>query len=439
MPRVSPEPEPAMVDGDSADFRGPIGCRFALKAVDWWTRSSRRQGRTEPVLTDFEFLLFCASERPDPLPGEEIRARIAAGMDWERLIALAARHRLLPLMLRLLLERFSEDIPDDRAETFRRVLLARAARNHVLTDRLFALLDDFDRCSLPAIPLKGPVLATLLEGGTSLRHFDDLDILVASEDFSHARSVLESAGYLERSGLHPGEESWFLGETGRHALYESHDQEVIVELHREVGYAYLSSGFGSDAFLASCKPTMVLARPVLTPSPQDLLIYLCVHGAVHTWNRLSWIRDVARFVRVSDSVDWSATLDYAESLGCKRIVLLGLYLANRFLETPLPEDVLPQGDAPPHVFRLSETVRRALVKDSQRYVEKARRRLFYFRVMDRKEEKRMYAVHLLTSPQPDWSILDLPAGRFFVHFAFRAIRLGVRIISQALVADRARR
>ncbi len=391
------------------------------------------------MLTDFEFLLFCVSERPDPLPGEEIRARVASGMDWDQLIALAARHRLLPHILRRLLDRFSEDIPDDRAETFRRLLLARAARNHFLTDRLFDLLDEFDRCSLPAIPLKGPVLATLLDGGTSLRHFDDLDILVASEDFSRARSVLESAGYRERSGLEPGEESWFLGETGRHALYESRDQEAIVELHREVGYAYLSSGFGTDVFRGSCKPTMVLGRPVLTPTPQDLLIYLCVHGAVHMWNRLSWIRDVARFVRMSDSVDWSATLDYAESLGCKRIVLLGLYLTNRFLETPLPEEVFPGGEAPPHVLRLSETVRRSLVKVSHRYVEKARRRLFYFRVMDRKEEKRMYAIHLLTSPQPAWSILNLPAGRFFVHFAFRAIHLGVRIISRALGAVHARR
>ena len=391
------------------------------------------------MLTDFDFLLSCASERPDPLPGEEIRARIASGIDWDRLIALAARHRLLPLMLRRLLDRFSEDIPDDRAETFRRLLLGRAARNYFLTDRLFALLDAFDRCSLPAIPLKGPVLATLLDGGTSLRHFDDLDILVASEDFSRARSVLESAGYRERSGLDPGEESWFLGDTGRHALYESRDREVIVELHREVGYAYVSSGFGSDSFRASCQPTMVLGRPVLTPAPQDLLIYLCVHGAVHTWNRLSWIRDVARFVRLSDSVDWSATLDYAESLGCKRIVLLGLYLANRFLETPLPEKIFPEREAPPHVLRLSETVRRSLLKDSHRYVEKARRRLFYFRVMDRKEEKRMYAVHLLTSPQPDWSILDLPAGRFFVHFAFRSVRLGMRIISRALGAAHPRR
>ena len=72
--------------------------------------------------------------------------------------------------------------------------------------------------------------------------------------------------------------------------------------------------------------------------PEDLLILLCVHGSKHAWEQLKWTCDVAELVRRRPTLDWSRILFQADEWGCRRIVLLGLGMANSFstLSCPVP-------------------------------------------------------------------------------------------------------
>jgi hypothetical protein len=64
-----------------------------------------------------------------------------------------------------------------------------------------------------------------------------------------------------------------------------------------------------------------------------------VHGSKHLWDRLAWICDVAELVKMRTDLNWSVLLERAVSSGTDSMLFLGLHLANRLLDAPLPEHV----------------------------------------------------------------------------------------------------
>jgi hypothetical protein len=67
-----------------------------------------------------------------------------------------------------------------------------------------------------------------------------------------------------------------------------------------------------------------------------LLVYLCLHGAKHAFERIEWICDIDRLIRACE-VDWNHTVTLAEQSHSKRSFYLGLSLAHTLFRTPLPE------------------------------------------------------------------------------------------------------
>ena len=70
-----------------------------------------------------------------------------------------------------------------------------ARKNLKFTAELFRILDCLEANSIPAIPLKGPVLAETVFGDLALRDFSDLDVLVHAHDVLRAKGALQSLDY----------------------------------------------------------------------------------------------------------------------------------------------------------------------------------------------------------------------------------------------------
>src|SRR5208282_2899895 len=64
-----------------------------------------------------------------------------------------------------------------------------------LTAELFRLLDLLERHAIPALPFKGPVLASALYGDLAMRESCDLDVLVRSSDLAGAKRAMLASGY----------------------------------------------------------------------------------------------------------------------------------------------------------------------------------------------------------------------------------------------------
>jgi hypothetical protein len=60
------------------------------------------------------------------------------------------------------------------------------------------------------------------------------------------------------------------------------------------------------------------------------LLYLCAHGARHSWFRLKWLVDLP-YVLQSKAWDWPALFAKARRMGCADALLLGLVLSQRLL------------------------------------------------------------------------------------------------------------
>jgi hypothetical protein len=74
---------------------------------------------------------------------------------------------------------------------------------------------------------------------------------------------------------------------------------------------------------------------VSVPSAEDHLLISCVHGSKHGWDTLKWIVDVAELLRSHPDLEWPHIVDRADAIHARRMLLLGLALADRLLDAAL--------------------------------------------------------------------------------------------------------
>src|SRR2546423_1653893 len=106
-----------------------------------------------------ELLLCCGRSCMDAANAARIRALLNEELDWDRLVGLARRHGMLPLLYRSLEASDPEAVPLPTMAELREAFHANAARNLALTGELLRFLKQFETDGIPALPFKGPVLA----------------------------------------------------------------------------------------------------------------------------------------------------------------------------------------------------------------------------------------------------------------------------------------
>src|SRR5262249_6659908 len=113
-------------------------------------------------------------------------------------------------------------------------------------------------------------------------------------------------------------------------------KEISVEAHWELSPRYLPFSPGFERLRQRMVPTYPGGQLVMTLSPEDLLVYLCAHGAKHAWERLSWITDIAGLIQERSKIDWEVVQALAAEQRCERVLLLGLRLARDVAGVELP-------------------------------------------------------------------------------------------------------
>jgi hypothetical protein len=172
-------------------------------------------------------LLECARTALGIAGAEPLSPLWREGIDWPRLLRLALRHRVMPLLYRGLQATGPDAVLRAALDELRSHFHANAQRNLFLAGTLRTLLRLLEAHGIPAIPFKGPVLAVAVYGKLALRQFGDLDLLVRTQDASRARDLLLTQGYR-----------WWDGRPRTlfprlRKVYElvSADGQVLVELH----------------------------------------------------------------------------------------------------------------------------------------------------------------------------------------------------------------
>jgi hypothetical protein len=122
-------------------------------------------------------------------------AQLANGMDQEWLASAFAAARMLPLLGSRLVAAAPDAVSPAFVDAVDGALL-HGRRRAMLTEQLaLRLARGLEDEGIPVVVLKGPQLAERLYGDVGLRASNDVDLLVAPEDFHAAAHALEPHGY----------------------------------------------------------------------------------------------------------------------------------------------------------------------------------------------------------------------------------------------------
>jgi len=369
-----------------------------------------------------ELLLCCARTNAAPHVVERLRDLSASEINWEYLFLLARRHAVVPLLY-LQLERHASDlVPHDNLKQLKKHYLENAARNAVLTAELCRLITLFAEHGIEAIPYKGPVLALFAYDNLALRRFVDLDVIVRKPDVMKAREILSAEGYTPTKSLSLSQQELLL--RSQHNLQFSRDnRRLLIELHWEVAPHLFASTVSAETLWRNLSTINLNGTEVKTLSPDDLLFSLCVHGSRHLWERLSWICDVAELTS-RRSFNWTTLLERAARADNERMFLLGLFLAEKLLDAPLPDEVKQRCDADERLKLLADNVVEHLFNGTT-HVPATSREIFKYNIGVRKTlgARARYVVHMLRPTDGDLGTRVLPPSLSFAYYLIRPFRL----------------
>jgi hypothetical protein len=354
-------------------------------------------------------------------------------IDWSYLIRTARRHGVMPLLYWNLKETHVETMPEGVLKELRDEYRINMIRNLVLTAKLFSLVDLFQTNGISAIPYKGPTLSVLAYGDISLRHFGDLDFIVHKHEVLRAKELLLSEGYQPEYALLPDQEIAYLEHECEYNFFDDH-RKILIELHWDIVQKYFSCHFDINKLWNDLEPVSLLGRQVMTISPEQLLLILCLHnGAKHQWETLGWIADVTQLISVHKDLDWEKVMNQAAELSIRRILFLGLYLAKDMLGADIPNEINKRLMNDKAIPSLAEEVRKRIFAETENIPGEAERFVFYLRMRENLKDKMQYCFRrLFTTTRTDWSLLRLPAPFFPFYRFLRPFRLVKKFGRQAL-------
>lgn len=271
----------------------------------------------------------CAS----PWRDTERLPHLLDGTDWSRLLLLAEEHSVLAHLAACLNDCNILSVPPEIRQSLAERLRTQNLLTLRLTAELFRVLELFTTQGIPALVVKGPVLAARAYGNPSVRAYGDLDLLVRQRDIRKATESMMAAGYRAAVPLHAIDDGKIPGQ------YLFSRCDLLVELHNDLTLRYFPRPLPIEEYFARQCCVRLDTHEVPAPSSEDELVLICIHGAKHFWERLSWIADVAGLIERQTNIDWQRASACAKAVQAEHLLHTGLRLAADVLRAKLPEPI----------------------------------------------------------------------------------------------------
>lgn len=293
-----------------------------------------------------QLLLSLLNEAPDTL--------IIAHSDWQRVVAVAERSKVLPLLFSIIKDKKDKlGVPPDIFSILQDSYRKNALRNALVIDEFRKCADSLHEHNVDCVALKGICfLLSLYHSDPAIRRLEDADILVREEDVEKACNALESAGYVfsDRSiGLASGKKITDVRKAIMFFKYQK-DGSVLMSVHLHWHFINISPLLYPRKWRAidmqdiwdQAKPIdSALGKNVLTMCPKHLMLTLCVHAFNHGFSRLNLLFDLHSVIRQSkDSLDWDELKEYAQEWGFEVALYIGIRLTQEAFATPIPQGFL---------------------------------------------------------------------------------------------------
>jgi hypothetical protein len=366
-------------------------------------------------------LLECARPRSD---AASIRQAAAAVADWDATIELSMRHGIAPIVYWRVSQACPEIVPPAALERLLTCFHRNAGHSLKLTGELLKLVALFERAGIQVVPFKGPAIAWSLYDSPALREMSDLDLLVRPADARRAVDLLVA------SGCQPEYSTDFRFFRSGRELPLTSSAGVALDLHWALAPSWFCHALDLDRFWSRLVTVSIAGRPIRNLAPEDLLVFLCVHGAKHFWSSLHWLCDLAHLIDRTP-LDWDSLMAYSRARRISRTVSAGLLLAADVLGAAVPPAILAGARACPHTSRIAS---RAQLWLHGRPVPRDFRSLefqFQLSLLERPSDKLRFYWGVIEPCPADLESLTLPRPLFPVYYAFRPLRLVAKYSSLA--------
>ncbi|MBT8402023.1 MAG: nucleotidyltransferase family protein [Rhodothermia bacterium] len=284
-------------------------------------------------------------------------SKLVVGDDasWARALQLAVFHGVSSIVYQgvILSKELSASCPPAMREWLRLqqavVELSIAAQVNEL-DRIRAA---FSAKGVESLTVKGVTLGALAYSPPHLRRSGDMDVLVRKSQYRTAAAELIALGYepvvpdpvIEYAAVSTDEIEGLI-ETKTGLTFVGNQSPV--DLHWTLddfpdpsrrSWFPFSSGLDPEAALMAPAVVEFQSVELKTLQLEDLVLYLCFHGAKHSWSRLTWIADIAALSQ-KQTINWGVVYKKAVSTGSDRLVNVAVLLAVGLLGAKVPKDVL---------------------------------------------------------------------------------------------------
>lgn len=361
-----------------------------------------------------QLLIECARARRDEAAVKSAARRVR---DWNALLDRAAIHGLEPMLYWALDQIRPREVPPAVLARLRRRFQIVGLRNTILSRELVGLASRFRQIGLEIVSFKGPALAASLYEDPALRPASDLDLLVRPSHADRAASLLSDCGYkaaytLDRRFFRSNcELPMCSAETG-----------VTIDLHWALGPACFHHALDLRGLWRRVETVAVDGHPVPTLSRRDCLMFLCLHGAKHSWCSLRWLADVARLVDTAP-LDWDAVMAEARARRASRILLTGLLLASDVLGADVPAEIVEPARADERLAGIAVRARSRMAAAPLATAVTWEDLMFQLSVLERGVDKLKFCWGHLDPTPADLAALPLPPSLYLMYYALRPLRL----------------
>lgn len=366
---------------------------------------------------------------------EDIASQLLA-IDWFCIARFADRQRILPILYYNLKKTgLVESLPSSVRNFFRVKYMSITGNNMRLAERLVNIIKLFEKNKIPVVPFKGPVLAEAIYGDSTLRYYQDLDILVPRKEAFNAWNLLQEAGYRQNKiqitrnqfkgyATHKNEFD-FIDDRGR----------IAVDLHWKF-INHIRYSYDFDFCKQRLARTSFHDKNVYRLSGEDTVLSLCLHGSGSAWGHLEMILCLAEYITMQPGLDWQLILALAGYLHCERMLLLGLFLVQDLFDTDIPSDVYGKIARDTEIPKLAATIYKNLFQEKQEgsHIDRQLANLPYqFGLRKQPVDKLRYALGRIFSPKEnDWQAIRLGPGLIYLYFLIRPVRQGIKLLQSKI-------
>lgn len=345
---------------------------------------------------------------------EQARARslLSSVPDWTRCLRLARRHEVVPLVHRNLERLGFSGVLCEAREALEAGRRAVAARNALFARELAHAMRILADAGVPAIPMKGVLLADTLYGDPSLRDCSDMDVLVPRDRAREALRLLRAQGYASEFSEHFFEALLLRGHIEYTLTRREREFEYVIDLHWGIGWSAPDDRRAAAALWAESRHVTRLGVRMQAMSPEWELLTLAVHAARHGWRPLKWLVDVHDYCQ-SRPVNWRNLREAAEQFGWLSALEQTFGACRMLLGTPTPP-----GLAPVRPTRWASVLER----QGRREAPEA---LLPLRVISSHLARVRYLLRQLFVPTlAERRLVRLPSGLGLFYYPIRPVRLG---------------